>query len=335
MSTYYLRGLGSALLLATLSLPAGAADLSPDRLLAAGRVDDAMVSLQNQINRTPADAESYNLLCRAHFALGDWDAGISACQQAVALDRDNSQYHLWLGRIYGEKADHSNFFSAAGLAKKVRNEFETAVKLDPHNLEARSDLAEFYVEAPPIVGGGRDKAEAQAQEMTVLDPAQAHMVKARLAEKRDDFATAESEYRAAIQASGGRAGIWMGLVQFYSRRGQLDQMQEAVQHAVSVPHSQHVLMAAADVLVRTKRDLPTAIQLLRRYLSQGTVEDSPAFKAHYLLGTLLEQQGDTPGAVEQYRAALSLVRNFAPAQNALGRLQRNVARSKSTTSDAE
>src|SRR5579863_6712860 len=102
----------------------GEADPSPEQLLADGRVDDAIASLQSRISGSPADSQSYNLLCRAYLTEGKWDAGIAACQKAVSLDPGNSRYHLWLGRIYGEKAGHSNFMSAAGLAKKVRNEFE-------------------------------------------------------------------------------------------------------------------------------------------------------------------------------------------------------------------
>jgi len=49
----------------------------------------------------------------------------------------------------------SSFFSAAGLAKKVRASFERAVELDGSNVQARSDLAEFYMEAPGVMGGGR------------------------------------------------------------------------------------------------------------------------------------------------------------------------------------
>src|SRR5277367_2364619 len=153
-----------------------AADSADSKLLAEGRVDDAIVSLQHRISGAPKDAESYNLLCRGYFALADWDKGISACEKAVALDPENSQYHLWLGRVYGEKADHSGFLTAAGLAKRVRGEFEIAVRLNPDSAEARTDLAEFYLEAPGIVGGGRDKAEAQAQKIAAIDPVRAGWV---------------------------------------------------------------------------------------------------------------------------------------------------------------
>ena len=49
------------------------------------------------------------------------------------------------------------------LAGKVRSQFETAAQLSPKNVDVHTDLAEFYVEAPGIVGGGTDKAENQAE----------------------------------------------------------------------------------------------------------------------------------------------------------------------------
>ena len=134
---------------------------SPQELLDAGRVDEALQALDQQVDRLPTP-EAYNLLCRAYFELDEWDEGIAACEKAVALAPDHGLYHLWLGRIYGEKADRVNFIRATGLAGKVRREFERAVELSPDSWEARTDLAEFYLEAPGIVGGGEDKARAQA-----------------------------------------------------------------------------------------------------------------------------------------------------------------------------
>jgi tetratricopeptide (TPR) repeat protein len=317
----------SIVLLLTLVTSLSAADSGDTKLLAEGRVDDAIVSLQHRISGAPKDAESYNLLCRAYFALADWDKGIAACEKAVSLDPQNAQYHMWLGRVYGEKADHSSFLSAAGLAKKVRGEFETAVRLNPESAEARTDLAEFYMEAPGIVGGGRDKAEAQAQKIAALDPVRAGWVKGRLAEKNKDLILAEKEYRGAVEAGHGSALAWLNLAYFYRRYGRLDSMEDAIRHASAAPMDQpEVLMESANMLLRSKRDLSQATQLLRRYLSSSlTVEAAPAFKAHYLLGTALEQQGDKAAAAQEYRASLAMAKSFALAQTALDRLSGQVA----------
>jgi tetratricopeptide (TPR) repeat protein len=306
-------------LLSTFAL---AAD-TPLDLLAAGRVDDAISTLSGRINSSPNDGASYNLLCRAYFALNSWDRAISACEKAVALDPNNSDFHLWLGRAYGEKADSVSFFSAAGYAKKVRNEFEKAVALNPKNAIARTDLAEFYLEAPGIVGGGQDKARAQSEALSSLNPEKAHWVNARLAEKNKDNETAEKEYRAAIDASHGGANAWLNLAGFYRKTGRLDEMQNALKHAAAAPMDQpEVLVDAASTLLRANRDLPFASQLLRRYLANNTVEQAPPFKVHYMLGNILEKQGDRRGAAQEYQIALNMAKDFGRAREALDRVNR-------------
>jgi tetratricopeptide (TPR) repeat protein len=296
---------------------------APQDLLAAGHVDQAIRNLQAQIQDSPT-AEDYNLLCRSYFALDDWDRGIPACEKAVALAPDNSRYHLWLGRIYGEKADHVNVFSALGMAKKVHSEFERAVELNPASWEARTDLAEFYVEAPGIVGGGKDKARAQAEIIASENPAIAHWIKGRIAEKNKDDVSAEQEYREAISASHGGARAWLNLASFYRHTGRFDEMDQALHNLQSAPLDHpEALMDGASMLLRTGRNLPLAAQLLRRYLaSSSTVEEAPVFKAHYMLGELLEKQGDREAAAREYRSSLALASRFDRAQEGLRRVER-------------
>ena len=296
---------------------------TPQDLLAAGHVDQLLQMLEQQIHTSPT-AEAYNLLCRAHFELGAWDAGIPACEKAISLAPDNGLYHLWLGRIYGEKADRAGFLGAAGLAKKVRTEFERAVELSPDSWEARTDLAEFYLEAPGIVGGGKDKARAQAALIAPLNPAMAHWVIGRIAEKNKDYATAEKEYRAAIDASHGGARAWLNLAGFYRHANRFDEMVQALGTMESSPLDHPAaLVDAAGMLLRTGREYPTAIRLLRRYVaSSNTVEEAPVFKAHYMLGEVLEKQGDRPAAAEEFRAALAMAHSFRPAQDGLKRVAR-------------
>jgi tetratricopeptide (TPR) repeat protein len=300
------------------------ADESAPLLLASGHVDEAIAALDGQIRRAPNDAAAHNLLCRAYFSLGQWDRGISNCEKAVSLAPENSQFHLWLGRIYGEKADNSNFMTAAGLARRVRDEFEKAVHLNPKSVDARSDLAEFYLEAPGIVGGGRDKAQQQANSLLFLDPARAHWVSGRIAEKRHDYSTAEKEYQNAIDASHGSASAWLNLGLFYRHRNQLDEMEKALLQVRSAPLDRSdALVDAAEILIHAQRNLPEAVQLLRAYLnSNSKVEQAPEFKVHYLLGSASEKLGDKQSAATEYRSALELASEYQPAQQALERVNR-------------
>lgn len=301
---------------------ASASDPSLLGMLAAGRADEAVQVLVPKVGQAAADAESYNLLCRSYFMLDEWDRGIAACERARELDPQKAAYSLWLGRIYGEKADHAGFISAAGLAKKVRESFERAVELDPKSWEARTDLAEFYLEAPGLVGGGKDKAHRQADAIMPLNPAMAHWVEARIAEKSGDAVTAEREYRAEIAASHSGTRAWLDLAAFHRRAHHFDEMDEALRTLEASPVDRpESLMDAGSLLLRADRDFPMAVRLLQRYLA-APVEEGPAFKAHDLLGRILEKQGDTQGAAEEYRKALRLAPNYPRAKEDLRRVER-------------
>jgi tetratricopeptide (TPR) repeat protein len=294
---------------------------SPQDLLAAGRVDQAIETLQQQIHSAPT-AEAYNLLCRAHFELGAWDAGIPFCEKAIALEPNNGLYHLWLGRIYGEKAEHVGFLSAAGLAKKVRSEFERAVELSPDSWEARTDLAEFYLEAPGVVGGGKDKARDEANRLQPLDAGMAHFIKGRLAEKNKDSDTAEQEFHVAVQVTHGGARACLNLAGFYHHMNRLPEMDQALRKLESSPLDHPgALVDGAGILLRCGRDYPMAVRLLHRYFT-STVEEAPAFKAHVMLGEVFEKQGDRTAAAEEYRSALSMAHTYHPAQEGLKRVTR-------------
>ena len=295
-----------------------AATPTPADLLSVGRLDDAVRTLSVRVQGNPGDAEAYHLLSRAYFHLRKWDEAVSYGERAVELNPNNSGYHMWLGRAYGEKAEASSFITAASLAKKIKLNFEKAVELDGRSVEARSDLAEFYVEAPGFMGGGVDKAAEQARQIAQFDPAQAHWVTARIAEKKKDPGAAENEYKAAILASQD-ADYWLNLASFYGRQNRLNEMEDAVNRAVAAPMKKsNSLYDAATLLFKSGRNLAGAAGLVQRYLNSGRVnEEAPSFEAHYMLGAIYEKLGNRDAALQEYRASLALAGDYKPAKEAL------------------
>ncbi|MGZ4812373.1 MAG: tetratricopeptide repeat protein [Terriglobales bacterium] len=291
-------------------------------LLSAGRVDDAIKALDLRLKNAPSDAEAYNLLSRSYYAEQKWDSAIQASEKAVSLAPKVSEYHMWLGRAYAEKADHSSFVTAAKLTKQIRQEFEHAVELDASNVAARSDLAEFYLEAPGFMGGGKSKARREADAIAQQDEALAHWLQASILAKENKFDEAEREYRAAIEASHNQGSYWLNLASFYSRQKRLDEMEMAITQAIAANKKRPtVLFDAAQILFGAGRNLVGAANCVRKYLAGGaTVEEAPAFQAHYLLGSILEKQGDKAGAAAEYKAALALASDYDRAREALDRL---------------
>lgn len=313
-----------ALLFGLLTTVSAAADpASPVELLSVGRVDDAIHLLKDRVQAAPKDAQAYNLLTRTYFYMGRWDEAAAAAERAAALEPAVSDYQLWMGRAVGEKAAHSSFVTAVRMVPRIRGAFERAVRLDGSNSQARTDLAEFYMEAPSFLGGGKDKALAQADALASQDAASAHWIKAQLAQRAKQFDQAEQEYRAAIATSKQPGGRWLDLARFYRARGQLDQLEDAVNQAVSGDIWQSdVPYEAALQLFQAGRNFPGAIDLLQKYLAgPSQAEAAPAYHAHYLLGQIFEKQGNRRAAAVAYHAALALAREFDPAQIALKRVE--------------
>jgi tetratricopeptide (TPR) repeat protein len=287
--------------------------------LALGRADDAISRLSSSLAANAEDAEAHNLLCRVYYQEERWDDAIRECEGAVKLAPQDSEYHLWLGRAYGEKADSIHSIKAFGLAKKVRSEFERAVQLESGNVDALSDLGEFYTAAPGIVGGGKKKAQDVAHTLDQYEPAQAAELRGRLAEKDKNYLQAETEFKAAVESSKQPANAWMALAAFYSRRQQWDQMLAALRAGIDAdakaasPHGS-ALVDGASILSHNNKEPQLAIQLLRLYLaSPNKSADSPAFQVYTQLSHLLEQQGDHAGAQQQIEAAAALAHEYHPA----------------------
>ena len=291
---------------------------SPEPMIASGNIDEIIRTLSPR-----GDAASVNLLSRAYYAIEQWDNAVKNGEKAVSLAPDNSMYHLWLGREYGEKANAANPLSAASLAKKAKAEFEQAVKLDPANVQAHADLAEYYTDAPSIMGGGTDKARDQATQVAQYNQATSHWILSIVAEKEKRYPDVEKELQEAIKVAKNPAQYWMNLASFYRRRSQLDNMQKAMSQALAQPNkSAEVYYNAASELLSAGRDFPSAVQYVKQYLgSNAMVEDAPVFRAHYLLGQIYEKMGNKSEAAKEYKASLALASGFAPASKALGRVQ--------------
>jgi Tfp pilus assembly protein PilF len=225
---------------------------------------------------------------------------------------------MWLGRAYGLKASHANPFAALKLAIKVRTSFERAVQLDPENIRAMSDLGEFYVEAPSLIGGGLDKAQALAARMQTRFPAQAHRLLALVAEKKKQDSIAEAEFSSAV-AAGKTPEAYIDLGHFYQRHNQPDKMVDALQSGIATDRRKGPsLVDAASILTDAHRSPELAETLLRSYLSSSAkTDDAPAFKVHVQLGDLLAHDGDPAAAQREYTAALALASNYAPARKAM------------------
>jgi tetratricopeptide (TPR) repeat protein len=290
-----------------------------------GRADDATRLLQAEIASAPTDPIAHQLLCRVFYSQDLASAAIQECEAAVAnstpeagRNREVSNNYLWLGRAYGLKASIVNPILAFALARKVDAAFERAVALDPQNVAALRDLGEFYVAAPAIVGGGLDKAHQLAARMMPVSTTKAHRLLAQIAEKNGDDATAELEFKRAVETQRSPEA-YVDLGDFYRRRHQGDQSFAAVEMAIRLDTAKDAsIVDAASILTGIDRSPRLAEDLLNQYLASPARSDgAPAARVHVQLGDLLLKAGDRERARQEYQAALLLASKYTPARKAL------------------
>jgi tetratricopeptide (TPR) repeat protein len=278
--------------------------------------------LQNDLEKNPRDGEALLLLAKSHFELREFDAAAASAERAVAVAPENSLYHEWLGRAFGEKASKSSWFSALSLARKTQQQFETAVRLNPKNYSAFQALIEFDCAAPGIAGGGEDKALPRIEQLTAMDEAEGHYAAGNCRRQKKDYLAAEAEFdKALVNAKSPELIFDIG--DYAMKRNQPQRLLAVVaagQKASPGDPRTKFYRAAALILQKQKPD--EAESLLREYLSTAprrTGYPRPAL-AHDWLGRLFENQNDRDAAAREYATSLHVDPKDKTAQDALRRL---------------
>jgi tetratricopeptide (TPR) repeat protein len=307
--------LAAPLLAQTDTASASASNAPAYHALMEGRADDATTLLRSTLTANPSDSTAHQLLCRVFYAQNQADEAIHQCELAVSSTSNDilaSDNQLWLGRAYGMKARHAGPIAGFTLARKVQACFARAVELNPANVAALSDLGEYDVAAPFVVGGGDDKARDLAARMMPRFPTAAHRLLARLADSNNDLATAEAEFKRAVAVQG-TPEAWIDLAQFYQTHSRPDDALGPIKSGLAADRTHGpVQVDAASILTAANRAPDLAERCLRDYLASRAKSDAaPAFKVHLQLSQLLAARGDSRDAIREAQAAAALAPAFA------------------------
>ena len=103
--------------------------------------------------------------------------GISAAEKAIRLDATRAEGHFWMGATKGAYAELKGGFSAMGLVRTVRREFETALKIDPAYSKGTTHLAlgELLLRLPALMGGSDRKGMQYLEEGLKYGPQNAEL----------------------------------------------------------------------------------------------------------------------------------------------------------------
>jgi tetratricopeptide (TPR) repeat protein len=259
---------------------------------------------------------------RAALDRGEHDQAVELFTKAIAAQPNDAQAHYLLGRTYGEMAQQASMFKQVSLAKQTRTEFERAVELDPNLLDARMGLISFYLLAPGFMGGGEDKAVAQAAEIKKRDALEGHRAYARvyMHAKKTDLARKEFVDAVREQPTSARAHYLLGgfLMNEKNWPGSLHEMEMALKLD---PAFMPAYFRIGQYAVRSGTIYPRGEESLRKYLGYKPAENEPSLAAAwYWLGQLQEKQGKKAEARQSYLNAQKLAPGDTDIQAALKKL---------------
>lgn len=256
------------------------------------------------------------------------DDAVKLLESAVKLDGHNYEYHVWLGHAYSRQIASVNFIRKGGLAKRAGAEYNRAVELAPNSVDAAEARLEFFMNAPGIVGGGMDKARAEAARIGGLSSYRGGLASARLAEHDKDVAGAEREYRALVTRFPDSSSAVTALATFLQTHGRFDEAFGVVdQRLAQFPDDTNTIYQLGRIAALSGQRLAVGEAALRRFLAMVGVKDSAnRASGHYRIGMIRERMADTASARAEYAKAVELLPAHEQAATAMKRLTPRASR---------
>jgi tetratricopeptide (TPR) repeat protein len=323
------RGLGSrvaVLLAATLWLPNVLAGQNGEtdgvRLFEAGKYKEAKTVFEPAFKANTRDAAAAFYLGRIALEERKHERAADYFETATKLDPRSTTYFLWLGRAYGREAQQANVLRQPGLAKRTKSAWERAIELDPDNLDARSDLIQYYVQAPGFLGGSTAKAIEQAEAIRERNALRGYLELGALYERDKKFADAEKAYLAASKERSERHVGTYRLGLFYQNTGAFDKAFDLFEAMiVANPTESGALFQIGKTGAMSGQRLDRAAEALEAYLTTTPGRNDPTLAAaHWRLGMVHERRQDRQRAKAEYETAVRLDPTLKPATESLKKL---------------
>lgn len=128
-------------------------------------------------------------------------AAIGHAETCVQRQPQSAECHYALGSTLGVHALYEGLLKMAGSVGRVRGELAESLQLAPAWFPARSALVNFYLMAPGLLGGSRDKAVELARAAPAADAQQVLQAMVALHDEKPDAAL-----QSLMAARGGRDG---------------------------------------------------------------------------------------------------------------------------------
>ena len=287
------------------------------------KYDEAKKIFEQIASENPENPEPLGYLGQIYLIKGDYDNSIKWYNKAINLEQNNGQYHFRLGQAYDIKAQRANICKKAGAAKIVKKEFYKAEELDSMMIAVRIGLMQYYLMAPGIMGGDKEKAKEQAAEIKKLNQAQGHFAFGLVYEQEKKLEDAEKEYLSAIEINPDVIQFHYNLARYYDATKQYNKAFEIYEKILQKNQSDltayyqigKIASISGQNLIRGEDCLIKFIEL------RNKADDTSTSWAHYRLGKIYEKQNKKDKAKLEYKTALKINPDHKQAKTALKKLK--------------
>ena len=261
---------------------------------------------------------------RAAMRQRRFDDAVKTFEQAVELNPQRSEYHLWLGHGYTRQLATANFIRKGILGRRIGAEYSRAVELDSSSIAAAEARLDFFLEAPGIVGGGADKATGEAERIRALSAYHGGFARAKIAEKKKDWQTAEREYRSLVSAYPDSSRPVVSLALLLQNQARYTEALAAIDARLAVaPTDTSVLYQLGRTAALSGEALQRGEEALHRFLALlGEGDTLSRANGYYRLGMIREKKGEITRARAAFDSALALYPRYADALAARKRLDK-------------
>jgi tetratricopeptide (TPR) repeat protein len=269
-----------------------------------------------------ATAAEYAVQGRAALTRDEHEKAVELYTKAIALEPKNADYHYFLGVAYGEMAQEAGMLKAASLAKKTKAAFEQAVALNPKHTDARMGLVSYYLLAPGFMGGGDDKAVAQAAAIKAYDSLDGHRAYASIYRHQKKPDLARKELVEAVRENPKSAKAHTILGNTYASEKNWSAALHEYETAVQLdPKFMVAYLRIGQHAASSGTNYARGEEALRKYLAYTPDPLEPGHAGAWMaLGVIQEKQGKKAEAKTSFTNALKLVPNDKGIKEALKRV---------------
>lgn len=301
---------------------------------------ESLSSLETLVSENPGEAEkallkvvsdkekeamASLLLCRLYTNQNDYKKALPYGEQASKLLPDNSDAQYYYAVAIRQKMTNNTMF-AMGNTGKYKKLLDRAIELDKENIPAYEEQFGFFMNAPSIAGGSKEKAESLANELLEINREKGLAMLYRVYQNKkiydkqlataDELLTMAPDNRQYLFFKGyalQNASKHQEAVEFFENAYKKD------------PNDLAALYQMARSRILGEFDLDRAVSILDEYIEKADERSQPsAAAAHWRAGNAYEKMNKLPEARKRYEASLELDPRFPESKQALKKLKKKM-----------